>query len=148
MTPRTDSSPRAEEQVDKLWASYRHLTPKTPAHLARYQESLDRLNDFSARREERLIDSCGGILDVMWLVLVVGAALTVLFPCQFGVNSGRIHAVIIAALATSLGLLRYLTYDLNHPFQGDLHVQPQGFAQLLERIGPGVDPAGTSGGNA
>lgn len=148
MANRTDPSPRAEEQVDKLWASYRNLTPQTPAHLAQYQESLDRLNDFSAHREERLIDSRGGILDVMWVVLIAGAALTVLFPCFFGVQNGRIHALIIAALSTSLGLLLFLTYDLNHPFQGDIHVRPQGFHQLLERIGPAVEPAGTPAANA
>jgi hypothetical protein len=65
-----------------------------------------------------------------------GTALTVLFPRVCGVENGRIHALIIAALATSLGLLLFLTYDLNHPFRGDIHVQPVGFSQLLTEIGP------------
>jgi hypothetical protein len=136
MTHRTDPSPEAEEQVAKLWQAFRATKPENPTQQAIYQESLTRLNNFTNLRQERLIDSRGGILDVMWFVLIAGAALTVLFPCVFGVENGRIHALIITALATSLGLLLFLTYDLNHPFQGDIHVQPVGFHQLLDELGP------------
>jgi len=38
-----------------------------------------------------------------------------------------LHALIIATLAATLGLLLFLTYELNHPFRGDVHVQPDGF---------------------
>lgn len=136
MERRTDPSARAEEHVDLLWQSFRAVKSQNPTQQAIYEEGLTRLGNFSNLREERLIDSRGGILDVMWFVLIGGAALTVLFPCVFGVENGRIHALIITALATSLGLLLFLTYDLNHPFQGDIHVQPVGFTQLLAEIGP------------
>jgi hypothetical protein len=136
MTRRDEPSAQAEEQVDQLWQAFRETTPENPTQQAIYQEGLTRLSTFSDLREERMIDSRGGILGVMWFVLIAGAALTVLFPCVFGVENGRIHALIISALATSLGLLLFLTYDLNHPFQGDIHVQPVGFNQLFAEIGP------------
>ena len=76
---------------------------------------------------------------------LAGAALTVLFPCVFGVKDGRIHAPVISALAVSLGLLLFLTYDLNHPFQGDIHVEPEGFHQLLSDFGPEPDALNLQG---
>jgi hypothetical protein len=136
MAERTDPSPKAEEAVERLWQAYRETKPENPTQLSLYQESLTRLSTFSNHREERMIDSRGGILNVMWFVLISGAVLTVIFPCAFGVENGRIHALIIAALATSLGLLLFLTYDLNHPFQGDIHVRPEGFNQLVAELGP------------
>jgi hypothetical protein len=79
------------------------------------------------------------MLGIMWAVMIGGGILTVLFPCMFGVENGLAHALIIAILATSIGLMLLIVYDLNNPFRGDVHIQPDGFRLVLEQFGK---PAG------
>jgi hypothetical protein len=71
---------------------------------------------------------------LLWAALICGAALTVLFPCVFGVENGVLHALIIATLAATLGLLLFVTYDLDNPFSGDVRLSPEGFSYLLEQF--------------
>ncbi len=128
------ASPEVTSQLDLLWTAFHQAEFSTPAQAALYAEGLDQLDDLASLRRERLVQAEGGLLGVMWGVLIGGAALTVLFPCAFGVENGLVHALIIATLAATLGLLLFLTYDLNHPFRGDVHVQPEGFTRLIEQF--------------
>lgn len=129
-------SPVAASSLDQLWASFYDVEFSTAQEAALYAEGLDQLDRLAGLRRERLADAEGGLLGIMWGVLIGGAVLTVLFPCAFGVENGLVHALIIATLAATLGLLLFLTYDLNHPFRGDVHVQPDGFTRLLEQFAP------------
>ncbi len=37
-------------------------------------------------------------------------------------------------LAATLGLLLFLTYDLDNPYSGDVRLSPEGFVHLLEQF--------------
>jgi hypothetical protein len=132
----TAPSPETVAQLDALWLAMSQSNPTTPTEVAMLEESLDQLDQLSSHRRERLIDSDSGLLGVLWAVLIGGAALTVLFPCVFGVENGVQHSLIIATLAATLGLLLFLTFDLNHPYYGDIRVRPEGFMQVLEQFSP------------
>lgn len=56
--------------------------------------------------------------------------------CDFGVENALVHYLIVATLAATLGLLLFLTYDLNHPYRGDVNVEPDGFERVLEQFVP------------
>jgi hypothetical protein len=68
--------------------------------------------------------------------MIGGGLLTVLFPCLFGVENGLVHALIIATLAATIGLLMFAVANFNHPFRGDVHVPPEGFVLVLEQFSP------------
>ena len=133
----------AAAHLDELWASMYGLDLSSPADEALFAAGLDQLDDLSSHRRERIEDAGAGLLSIMWGVMIGGAVLIVLFPCLFGVENRLVHSLIVSALAATLGLLLLLTYDLNHPLQGSVHVQPLGFTQFLERVshpGDNQDP--------
>ncbi len=125
----------AASNLDQLWLSFQEAPITTPKEAAVYAQGLEQLDTLAGLRRERLVQAEGGLLPIMWGVLLGGAVLTVLFPCAFGVESRLVHSLVIATLAATLGLLLFLTYDLNHPFRGDVHVQPDGFIRVLEQFG-------------
>lgn len=139
MADGTAPSPEPLAQLDALWLALSQSNPTSPTEIAMLEASLDQLDQLSSHRRQRMIDSDGGLLGVLWAALVGGAALTVLFPCVFGVENGSLHALIIATLAATLGLLLFLTFDLDHPYQGDIRLRPEGFTQLLEQFSPSVN---------
>ena len=128
-------SAQAASSLDQLWVSFHEAQFTNPKEAAVYAQGLEQLDTLAGLRRERLVQAEGGLLGIMWGVLLGGAALTVFFPCAFGVESRLVHSLVIATLAATLGLLLFLTYDLNHPFRGDVHVQPDGFIRVLEQFG-------------
>ena len=142
---RRGSAPSAEAaaRFDDLWSVYQEASPETDPQLALFDESLGELDELGDLRRERLLASDEGLLGVIWAVLIGGAIVTVLFPCIFGVESGGVHGVVIASLAVTLGLLLFLAFELDHPFRGDVRVQPHGFERFLELHG--VSPTASAG---
>jgi predicted lipid-binding transport protein (Tim44 family) len=133
---RRGEAPSAEavEQLDALWDAFYQVDVATQREEGLYAAGLSEMDELSDHRRQRIVQSDEGMLGIMWGVLIGGAILTVLFPCLFGVENGLVHSLIICTLAMTLGLLLYLVYDLNHPFQGDVHVQPDGFTLVLEQL--------------
>jgi Protein of unknown function (DUF4239) len=121
--------------LDALWSALYTVEATTPREQQLYAAAIDQMDVLSAHRLERLEDADSGLLGIMWAVMIVGGLLTVLFPCLFGVENGLVHALIIGTLAAAIGLLLFTVYELDHPFQGDVHVQPDGFELVLEQFG-------------
>jgi hypothetical protein len=127
---------QASADLDALWSAFYAVEVSTATEEALYAEGLDQMDELSSHRRERLEDNEAALLGVMWGVIFAGAALTVLFPCLFGVENGLVHSLIIGTLAAAIGLLLVLTYDINYPFRGDVTVAPEGFTRVLEQMRP------------
>lgn len=143
-----DGSPATFARLNELWNEFYAADINSPRDAELYSEGLDQLHLVSSYRRERLVASDDGLLGIMWGVLIAGAVLTILFPCLFGVENGLVHSLIISTLAATLGLLLFLAYDLNHPFRGDVHVQPVTFQEVLTDFtspAPSLQPAGSQG---
>ncbi len=134
MYDRRGPSDEAVARIDALWQALTQVQPSTATQTEVVGQSFQQLDQLSESRSQRLIDSESGLPGLLWAALITGAALTVLFPCVFGVENGALHALIIATLAATLGLLLFLTYDLDHPYSGDVRVSPEGFTYLLEQF--------------
>lgn len=125
------------DNTDALWSAVYEVETTTPEQEQLYAAALDQIDELSAYRRERLADAESGVLSILWVVMIGGGILTVLFPCLFGVENRLVHSLIIATLAATIGLLLVTVYELNHPFQGEVHVQPDGFELVLEQFGDG-----------
>jgi hypothetical protein len=130
-------SETALAHMDALWLAVYGVDVATPGQEALYAAALDELDDLSSFRLARLMEAEAGVLGIMWAVMIAGGILIVLFPCQFGVESGLVHALIIATLAATIGLLLLTVYEMNHPFRGTVRVAPDGFELVLDQFGDG-----------
>lgn len=130
----TAPSQQAVTYTDELWSAFYDVELSTPAEEALYTAALEEMDSASHHRRERMEDADTGLLGIIWGIMIGGAILTVLFPCLFGVENGLVHSMIIGTLAAALGLLLLLAYDLNHPFRGDVHIQPDGFVRVIDQF--------------
>lgn len=80
------SSPRAGSLADDLRESVQGLDPHTPAEEGIYSASLTNVDDLGEARVLRLLDIREGLPPLLWVVLVVGAAVTVSFTFPATVN--------------------------------------------------------------
>lgn len=139
--------PRTEEIYENLWAITYHFAPQTKLQEAYMQEYLARMNELSATRRMRLLHSRMEINGALWLVLVIGALPTVAYPLLFSHRRDWVQVVVIGSvmMIVMLGLL--VTLSLEHPFSGDVAIEPEAFRQLLESFGTRMHapPAGGAG---
>ncbi|MGC2201277.1 MAG: hypothetical protein WA633_14175 [Stellaceae bacterium] len=98
---------------------------------AQLLQSLSRLWD---AREQRLLAAETTIPAVVWIVTLVGGALTIAFGSFLGVPSLGMHLAMSATLAISGVLVVILIIALSNPFRGDFRVSTLPFDRVLAQI--------------
>ena len=83
----------------------------------------------------RLVLVREGLPSILWVVLVVGGALTIAFPFLFGIDAAWLHAATVAGLTVLVALILYVIGVLDYPFGGGVGVQPYPFEEVLRAIG-------------
>jgi Protein of unknown function (DUF4239) len=128
------TSPRAGELADELRDSIQDFEPRTEAEQALRSEGLAQLDDLDEARALRLLEVREGLPPILWVVLIVGGVLTVVFTFLFGMETPWLHMMAVAALAVIVSLILYTVAVLDFPFNGGLRVGPEAFDLVLRRI--------------
>jgi len=131
---RGESSPRAWALIDEIRLTLQNQDPNTDAEQVLYDQGLQRIHDLADARRDRLVESREGIPRILWVVLVVGAIVTVSFTYLFGMDSNTTHTLMVAALALVIGLVLFTIGSLEYPFSGNVHLSPEAFNQVLGRF--------------
>lgn len=94
-------------------------------------QSLTRLSD---ARQERLVAADTTVPAVVWIVTLMGGALTIAFASLLGVPSLGMHLAMSAAMAISGALVLIMIIALSNPFRGDFRVSTDPFDQVLAQV--------------
>ena len=132
---RGQSSPRAWALIDEIRLTIQNQDPHTKAEQVLYDQGFERVHDLADARRDRLVEARQGIPLILWVVLVVGAIVTVSFTYLFGMDSNTTHTLMVAALALVIGLVLFTIGSLEYPFAGDVQLSPEAFYQVLGRFG-------------
>lgn len=133
---------REGEDVDnKGWTTLNQLkeTIATAAPDGAWQEdrkaeAANQLWEVYQARQERLDAADNGISPVVWLALLIGTALSLLFPYLFGGPNLISQLLITITLSSTLVLLLFAIYQMQNPFSGGVHIPPDAFSAALDRL--------------
>jgi hypothetical protein len=125
------SSPRAEQHFSHLWEAALAIQPKGEREVASYAALLERLNTMSDHRRMRLISAKQSIPSLLWVLLVVGAVLTIGSSFFLVTRHGGLHVMLTVALTTSISFVLFLIMALDYPFTGSVAVSPEAFEAVL-----------------
>jgi len=103
---------------------------------------LDQLDQVTQARRTRLSLASGIVPGAVWLVLFVGAVLTVVFTFFFGTANLRAQTWMTAMLTLMLAMSLLIVMLLDHPFAGDVRVTAEALERVLEDFGGGP-PSGS-----
>ena len=132
---RRRSSPRAGALLDDLRRGVQGVEPRTDAQGALRTQALAELDELEEGRVLRLVLVRQGLPFILWVVLVVGGALTIAFPFLFGIDAAWLHAATVAGLTVLVSLILYVIGVLDYPFGSGVEVQPDAFERFLRAIG-------------
>lgn len=111
------AAPQALAASTNLWVLFRQLPPSTMN-----AEMLRSLDYLSEQRVARLMASQDGLPGIFWLVLIVGAILTISFSFILRVADARLHIFMVLLLTCTITLCLWLIVIMNDPFVGTMQV--------------------------
>ena len=120
--------------LNKLNAIAAGLKPSGAADGSRQTMLLQSLMRLSDARQERLAAADTTVPAVVWIVTLMGGALTVAFASLLGVPSIGMHLAMSAVMAISGALVLIMIIALSNPFRGDFRVSTDPFDQVLAQV--------------
>lgn len=124
-------APEAESALAGVWHAYLAVEPTSAYERVWLAQALDRLGESGEERQLRLLGARRTIPVPLWIVLLVGAVITVAFSCLLAAPSGVLHGVMVVFLASVIGLVLLLVLAFQKPFTGPIRVDPTAFQETL-----------------
>ena len=121
-------------QVDSLARSIITYHPPTEHARLVYPEVLVGINELLDQRRIRLFLGADGIGLITWIVVLLGAVVTIGMACFFNTPSARGHYTLVGTMSLMFGLMIYLIIALDHPLIGPNGVDPAPFVEVMENI--------------
>lgn len=121
--------------LDRLWQFQHHLGDDDHRQ-ALAGRLFQKLHDLTDRRRNRLLDSRTQLAPLMWLMLLSGGVVTVLFGVCIRSDNDRSQALMVGVMAAVIGFGLLLVMALDCPFSGSMRVEPDALrdtAELMQR---------------
>ena len=124
---RAQMSVEARATAVALTRSLDGFEPATESQKIVYPAILEQVRELWDHRRDRAANAEYGIPTIEWVVLVVGAIVTIFLAGLFHVGSRRLHFVVTAMTGLVIGLNLYLVCLFGYPFAGELSVSNRPF---------------------
>jgi hypothetical protein len=136
--------PLARGKAIHLMQELVDFEPQTDSQRTLYSTMINDASTFWQNRQSRISIAQNGVPAVEWIVLVLGAAITVAFTYFFGLQNVKLQIIMTAMVAMLIALSLILLLLFAYPFSGDLCVQDEPFANLQELFQSITKPAAES----
>jgi uncharacterized protein DUF4239 len=115
------------DTIQGLWTVVMHSKPATISEQTAMNLMLTEISNMTEHRRVRQLESQSKLPGILWLVMILGGGITTLSACLFGTDNFKLHCLQIFSLTLLLSLILVAIADIDRPFQGVVHVSPQGF---------------------
>jgi hypothetical protein len=122
------------EKMDRFQAQLETFEPRTEGEKILHAEAWRAYNRVTEERRARLDRVTIGLPGVMWLVVLLGAAISLSASFFFRVEDVRLHGILVTLLATFVACVIFVTVAMDHPFRGDLGVPPDSYQLIYDHL--------------
>ena len=124
---RGGSSPDAEQALQRLYRTVQDVQPRTDIQKTFIATSVGNLEKISQGRTERLIQAGvdSGPTWPLWAVIFLTSGLVLGSAITFGVQSQRMHYVVVLTVGALVAANLFLVLDLSYLYLGDVATSPE-----------------------
>jgi hypothetical protein len=127
-------SPEVEREIEGLWKIYLDPATAVSRESAALLESLNRMGRLADARRARLNKSASRIPAALWVLLLGGGLIMILFTYFFGIRNVRAQMLMTAALASQIAFILFLIAAIDRPYDGVMRIDTQPFRRVIERL--------------
>jgi len=113
--------------IQQFWEAASQDQTLSASEQVSLEQTMSEIGSITEHRRIRQMQSQTTLPAVLWIVLIVGAVITIMSSCLFGSEYPALHMLQVVTLALLLSLSLVAIADINRPFQGTVHVKPTGF---------------------
>jgi hypothetical protein len=107
--------------------------PKSRIQEVLQREMLGHLDTMTMARQLRLLGVSESIPGVLWLIVLLGALLTIAFVWMLDMTPVS-QLVLGGAAAFFLGMLIFLIYAMDHPLKGAVGIAPNAYESVYDLV--------------
>jgi len=122
------------ELMNKLQADLSAVEPTTEAQKLLFGETLAAYNRMIEARRARVASVTTALPGVMWMVVLIGAAISLSAAFFFQVEDPRLHGILVALLSTFVGLVIFVIMALDRPYRGDLGLTAEPYHLIYDQL--------------
>ncbi|ANJ26094.1 DUF4239 domain-containing protein [Agromyces aureus] len=127
----------SDAQIDEFERLLHEVEADTRGDQAEFQQALATFDDLIESRRARIDATALALPPLFWLVIWVGAAVNAVLIAFIHFGNPRLHLVMAGLLALFVGLVIFVTADMDHPYAGAISIGPGAYERVLEQI---IDP--------
>ncbi len=117
--------------IQRLMLSY---NPPNNGQMAAHMEAMRKFNEVLDLRRQRLDHINDSLPGVLWIVVLVGGALTIAISYFFWIEDVRFHLLLLSMLSLFIGLMIFLIAALDYPFRGQVSISPDSYRTILTGV--------------
>jgi hypothetical protein len=129
MTNDQTMSVESEQLKQRMWHILMSVKAASPEQLTAEDHALYELSTMAEHRRLRQLQNISRLPTVLWFVLIVGGAVTIMSTCMFSAESVSLHILQVVAFSFLVALVLAAIADIDRPFQGSVHVSDHAFRQ-------------------
>lgn len=118
----------------RLWARIVAYTPETELEHTFLGSMIEHFENLSDARNQRCYDALRTLPDYLWLILVLGSALSIACTFFLGTANLRTQVLLSGVSGGLIVLMLFVVYDLQRPFRGYWVADPMAIELAVERM--------------
>ena len=130
-------SANTHELFTEIWDIYLSYEPETKSEDIFFTASVEKLNEAGELRTQRIMDSRSHLHPILWSVLLVGGAITIIFSYFLVAEKLRTQIVMTALFSSIIALILFTILVLDFPFASHMGIKPDAFRPILMYLGSG-----------
>jgi hypothetical protein len=128
---------KSREAAGTMWQILMSVKTASPNQILAEDHALYELSAVVASRKIRETQSKSKLPRILWFVLIVGGALTIMSSGMFGSENAWFHGLQVFAFSLLIALVITAVVDIDRPFQGTVHVSDSSFRSALATMNGG-----------
>lgn len=119
-----EEAPSTDQYRNAVWRAVIRLPTQGAVDADLAREAISDVSAATAGRRTRIEDSSTKLPATLWVVLLLGGAITVGFTYFFGLKRLLAQAAMVSTLAAIIALSLFVILSLDLPFTGDVAAKP------------------------
>lgn len=116
----------------QMWLILMSVKMATPSENMAADHILSELSGLAEHRRLRILQSASRLPRILWLVLILGGAATIMSSCLFGATNSTLHTIQVFSFSFVIAFVLMAIADIDRPFQGWVHIDADPFVRAQQ----------------
>ena len=126
---------RGRTLIDDFQLKLQAFSPSNPSQVALHTETLRAYNNLLDYRRLRIdAVSNSGLSETMWVVIWMGAAISIGVAYFYKIEDPKLHVVLVVLMAGFLAVVLFMITINDRPFYGSVGISSDPYKIILERL--------------